>query len=257
VTTKRRLDQLEGGLSPQEAVLRWLAEVHEHATLPDYVQSLVGQPSSAFPLYRIPDEIEQSVRGSVKGDKQTVDRAILEAVREGAFLVYLVTGSNSHVLQSQQACWFNFLLVSKGLKAFLKRSEAWEGREQRSWCRMAETLVTTVFAISGAVEQIATTYFRGRTPLFPATAEDLERLEAATLGISESYHRSLETGLLGAKAKAKRFKPPIDLNQIREEAKDLARERAQQIITLAQAEALSMTGEHQRGLELVEARIFL
>src|SRR5688572_7201042 len=125
-----------------------MAEAHEHPTLADYVQSLVGQPSSVFPLYRIPEEMEQSVRAGLKGaPRDQVDRAILEAVREGAFLVYLVTGTNAHVLQSQQACWFNFLLVSKGLKAFLKGSEAWEGREQQSWCRMAETLVTMVFAV--------------------------------------------------------------------------------------------------------------
>jgi len=159
------------------------------------------------------------------------------------------------VLQARQAMWFNFLLVSKGLKAFIKGSEPWAGEEQESWCSLAETLVSSVFTMAGAVEQIVTTYFRGLTPLFPATAEELGRLVEVTLHISERYHDSVEYGVLSVKSGRKGAKPPIDLNAVRKQAEASAKQRAQEIITLAQAEALSMTGEPTRGVDLVESRI--
>jgi hypothetical protein len=82
----------------------------------------------------------------------------------------------------------------------------------------------------------------------------LAQLVTVTAGISESYHRSLALGLLGPKPKRKQA-PPIDLHQVREAAAESAKVRAQEIITLAQAEALTMMGEHDRGLDLVAARI--
>jgi hypothetical protein len=60
--------------------------------------------------------------------------------------------------------------------------------------------------------------------------------------------------LLGPKPKRKQA-PPIDLNQVREAAAESAKVRAQEMITMAQAEALAMIGERDRGLDLVEARI--
>jgi hypothetical protein len=66
-----------------------------------------------------------------------------------------------------------FLLVSHGLKAFLQGREMWEGEAQHRWGALAEALITEVFTVHGAVARIAATYFRGRTPLFPAQAEQL------------------------------------------------------------------------------------
>jgi hypothetical protein len=257
VTTARRLDHLEDSLSPQEAVLRWLAEAHEFPTLPDYVQSLKGQPPSVFPLYRLPEEMEASVRAGLKGEKrERIVQAVRAAVRDAAFLVYLVTQTNTCVLTEQRANSLTYFLVSQGLKGFLKGSTAWEGQEQERWCGFAESLVSEVFTLQGAIAQIATTYFRGQTPLFPETAGLLAQLVTVTAGISESYHRSLALGLFGPKPKGKRRQtPPIDLNQVREAAAASANVRAQAMITLAQAEALTMMGEHDRGLDLVEARI--
>jgi len=255
VTTRRRLDQLDDSLSPQEAVLRWLAEAHEFPTLPDYVQSLKGQKPSVFPLYRLPEEMESSVRSSMRGEKPgRIYAAVRTAVRDAAFLVYLVTQTNGSVLTEQRANSLNYFLVAQGLKAFIKGSTPWEGVEQERWCGFAASLVSEVFTLHGAIAHIATTYFRGRTPLFPQTAGLLAQLVTVTAGTSESYHRSLALGLMGPKPK-RRQPPPIDLNQVREAAAESALVRAQQMITLAQTEALSMTGEHDRGLDLVEARI--
>jgi hypothetical protein len=254
VTSGKRLDQLEGSLSPIEAVLRWLDEAQQFPTLPDHVLSLKGQPPSVYPLYRLPEEMEASVRAGLKGDKrERVDAAVRTAVRDVAFLFNLVTQTNSCVLAEHRANSLNYFLVSQGLKAFLKGSTPWEGEEQERWCGFAESLVSEVFTLRGALSHIAKTYFRGRPVLFPETAATFDQLVTVTAGISESYHRTVAFGLIGAQKR--KHRPPIDLNGVHEAAAESAKERAQQMITLAQAEALEMIGERDRGLEPVEARI--
>jgi hypothetical protein len=255
VTNGKRLDRLEGSLSPLEAVLHWLDEAQQFPTLPDYVLSLKGQPPSVYPLHRLPEEMQTSVRAGLKGEKRDrVDAAVRTAVRDVAFLFNLVTQTNSCVLAEQRANSLNYFLVSQGLKDFLKGSTAWEGEAQEHWCGFAESLVSEVFTLRGALAHIAKTYFRERAILFSDTAETFSQLVTVTAGISESYHRSLALGLLGPKGKRK-TPPPIDLNAVREASAESAGVRAQQMITLAQAEALEMIGERERGLDLVEARI--
>jgi len=257
VTNGRRLDRLEGSLSPLEAVLRWLDEAHQFPSLPDYVLSIKGQPAGLYPLYRLPTEMEASVRDGLKGEKrERIDAAVRTAVRDVAFLFYLITKTNSCVLTEQRANSLGYFLVSQGLKDFIKGSTPWEGEDQERWCSFAESLVSEVFTLEGAVNHIATTYFRGRSILFPETAETFEQLVVVTAAISESYHRTLAAGLIGTPPEGKRNRAlPIDLFQVRKAAGKTGLVRAQQMITLAQAEALAMIGEGDRGLDLVEARV--
>jgi hypothetical protein len=261
-TSKRRLDKLEGALSPTEAVLRWLAEAHEHPTLPEYVQSLLGQPNAAYPLYRLPEEMEISVRQGLKGQpREQIERAVRVAVRDAAFLVYLVTQTNHAVLAERRANSLHFLLVSQGLKALLRGHEPWEGEAQQRWSTLAESLVLETFTVHGAIERIATTYFRGRSPLFPDTAADLQQLVTATEGIMESVERCLARGLLESRGNPKRKRrlheeePPLDLPAVREAALESAATRAAQIVSLAQGDALLLIGERERAFALVEGQV--
>jgi hypothetical protein len=258
-TSRRRLDKLEDGLSPTEAVLRWLGEAHEHATLPAYVQSLLAQPNAVYPLSRLPEEMETSVRQGLKGQpREHIERTVRIAVRDVAFLVYLVTQTNHAVLAERRANSLHFLLVSQGLKAFLHGHAAWEGEAQQRWCALAEALVTETFTLHGATQRIATTYFRGRTPLFPETAADLQHVVRSTEGIMESVERCLSLGLLerGGKPKRKRREAPrLDLQAVHEAAGDAAVERAAQIVSLAQGDALLLIGERERAFALVEGQV--
>ena len=62
---RRRLDKIEASLTPRQAVLLWLDEASRFGSMRAYVSSLQGQPTSAFPLFRLPEQVEQLVRDSV------------------------------------------------------------------------------------------------------------------------------------------------------------------------------------------------
>ncbi len=77
----------------------------------------------------------------------------------------------------------------------------------------------------------------------------------ATEQLSESYHDTFQVGLLDGPRRGKRTEPPVDLHEVRKAAEGRAAGLAQEIITLAQAEALELVGERDRGLDLVEERL--
>ena len=269
-TRRRRTEQLEATLTPQEAVLRWLAEAHAFPTLAAYTTALKGQPPGMYPLYRLPEEMEAAVRIAAKGRRHREEEIwpeVRKAVRDAGFLFYLVTQTNALVLRERRANWLAHQLVLQGLRAFIAGHEPWEGVPQRRWSLAAESLVHEVVSLNGAIQDLATRYFRGQTPLFPTTAEDLAQLVRATSEVSASYQRCLAAGLLGA-APARRGKrtaapapdgpaaaPPLDLETVRAAAALAAGDRAQELIVLAQAEALDLIGERDRGLNLVEAQL--
>ena len=107
MTFARRLATLESGLSPREAVLRWLAEVRAFPSLSAYVTWLIDQPSEAWPLVAIPAQLERGVRASMHGQaRPEVERAIGRAVAQALFLVELVLLANRRVatLTRELAC---------------------------------------------------------------------------------------------------------------------------------------------------------
>ena len=66
MTTERRLDHLEAGLPPKEGMLLWLAEAHEHGSLPAYCGWLRDRPLAEAPLARIGDRAIDEVRGRLR-----------------------------------------------------------------------------------------------------------------------------------------------------------------------------------------------
>lgn len=77
---KKRLSKVEGRLTPTQAVILWMEEAHVFPSFFAYVQSLDGQPDAAYPLYRLPDQVEAATRGAMKGQpREEVDRAVRKA----------------------------------------------------------------------------------------------------------------------------------------------------------------------------------
>jgi len=60
---KRRLDQLESGLTPKQAILMWLQEAHAFRGIEEYVRHLKTQPDNAAPLYKLTTQVEEGVNG--------------------------------------------------------------------------------------------------------------------------------------------------------------------------------------------------
>jgi hypothetical protein len=53
-TGRRRIEKIEGSLTPRQAVLLWLEEASQSASLREYVLSIKDGPDSGFPLFRLP-----------------------------------------------------------------------------------------------------------------------------------------------------------------------------------------------------------
>ena len=70
MSTKRRIEKLEIGLTPKQAILLWLQEAHAFDTIDEYVHHIKGQPDSTWPLHKLPSQVEEGVKQSLKGKPQ-------------------------------------------------------------------------------------------------------------------------------------------------------------------------------------------
>ena len=108
---RKRIDKIEDSLTPRQAVLLWLEEASQFGSLQAYILSLRGGPQSAFPLYRLPDQIDRSVRSAMTGHpRAAVEAATAKAVRDVAFLHYLLVQINGRswpttAPTASSSCW--------------------------------------------------------------------------------------------------------------------------------------------------------
>src|SRR6266851_1025437 len=94
-TNKQRLAKVEHSLTPKQAVLLWMEEAHKLGSMHKYALSLKGQPDGAFPLIKLPKQVESAVRDSMKGQKREwVDRSVERAVKDLFFLFKLQFQAN-------------------------------------------------------------------------------------------------------------------------------------------------------------------
>ena len=106
-TNKQRLAKIETSLTPKQAVLLWMEEAHKAGSVHKYALSLKGQPDSAFPLVKLPKQVEQAVRDSMKGQKREwVDRALQRAIKDVIFLFKLQFQANIDFMREKQTISF-------------------------------------------------------------------------------------------------------------------------------------------------------
>lgn len=98
----QRLAKVEHSLTPKQAVLLWMEEAHKSGSVHKYALSLKGQPDSAFPLIKLPKQVETAVRDSMKGQKREwVDRTVERAVKDVIFLFKLQFQANIDLLREK------------------------------------------------------------------------------------------------------------------------------------------------------------
>ena len=82
-TAKRRIDKLETGLTPKQAILLWLQEAHSFNTIEEYVLHLKTQPDSAAPIGRLTSQVAESVKQTLKGRPQEeINKAVNQAYKD-------------------------------------------------------------------------------------------------------------------------------------------------------------------------------
>ena len=58
----RRVEKLETGLTPKQAIMMWLQEAHAFKNIEEYVRHLKNQPDSAAPLYKLAAQVAEGVK---------------------------------------------------------------------------------------------------------------------------------------------------------------------------------------------------
>ena len=100
MTQEKRLDKVEKSLTSKQAVALWLQEIQPYQNAFEYVQFLRGQPESAAPITRLTEQIDNTVRDTMRGrPKQVVEPAVRAAVKDVVFLVKLHLQANFKVIR--------------------------------------------------------------------------------------------------------------------------------------------------------------
>ena len=63
----RRVEKLETGLTPKQAILLWFQEAHAFNAIEEYVRHLKTQPDSAAPIPKLTTQVEEAVKQTLKG----------------------------------------------------------------------------------------------------------------------------------------------------------------------------------------------
>ena len=77
----RRLDKIEGALTPKQAFLHWMAEAHQHETFAEHVLWLKDLPVEEHPYRKLTRQIEHSIEEANKKEKP----ARLDSLVRGPF----------------------------------------------------------------------------------------------------------------------------------------------------------------------------
>jgi hypothetical protein len=263
-TSKRRLDQLEGALSPTEVVLRWMHEAHQYPTVPAYMDALRDASDTQYPMMHLPQHVEQAVRAAMKGAKpEVITRAVRQAVREVVFLFSLQLQVNTRLWADWRAMCLHLAYVACKLGGLCHEEDPTdadlaEAREH------AEQAIGELLQWNIAIKKIADRYYAGGSPLFPGYAAQL----AESIATGEQIIALFNDHLVGlrwlrtkwAKGKTRKSPPlavaPIDLDALKQAITPAGVDLARHIVVMAQAEAAEFLGETRQALQLVRAYLW-
>ena len=262
MSLERRLARLEGSVTPQGAVLSWLAEAHGSRTLPDYVRSLLDAPKEDWPLVRIGTRVEATVRGVMRGRPEAaVWRSVRRRVGDAFFLFELVLRLNlaaEETLRLEGLRWAALTLLMRELSHGAHFGAPRRGRDDpalpgrreadwQTWREAASGLLTGLYAEEEARADLERRYLDGRPVLFPELAEGWERLRGQAEGLALAAARlpslSSPAELTGDEAAV--------LERLRNDADAAVPARAQELVDLARAFTLDALGETERAVAII------
>ncbi len=246
-----RLDRIESSLTPTEAVVKWMDEAHEHGSLREFALSIVRQPDTKAPLYRLREFVipglEQRLKGKPPDEK---NRRIHQALKDIAFLYYLQLEVNTRVTAETRAWLLTAVLISKAwLNSGSSPGETDQGiDDEGSWRSSAQRFIHELYVYDRAAYVVGDAYFNGRPVLFPDAAETLQDLIGRIETLIEMDHQDVKTGNGKCRARTR----IIDLYKIKELAQEDAKHLVGEIVVMAKAEALEICGENQDSALLVK-----
>jgi len=262
--TERRLQNIEEALDPPAAMALWLYNVRQqHPSLRTLVETLSGQPDEAWPLFQLTRQAETATRTRLQGQaagsasaqpREALGRAERDAVRDAATLWYLFVELNSSFLTEKRALWLEIALMASSYGRWISDTD-------RHAARFTEGLGATLAEVYNWKRTVATLterYFQGECPLLAEAEESLqgmvEKAEQLVDWFNDRVEFEIETREASGKGKRKLPKP-IVLDHAWRSTQSAAKEHANVLVAMAQAEACELMGEHKQALAFAERHL--
>ena len=126
MTIGKRLDDLEDSLTPREAIICWLREVHEFESYAGYCRWLLDQPDDSYPLVKMTRQVRARVKSSQKGTPDVLLKdEVHRAEKEIIFLYYVQKELNLRLYMEEEVLrvWaylltqkFRLIVQGKGMR---------------------------------------------------------------------------------------------------------------------------------------------
>ena len=256
-TQTKRLDKVEGSLTPKQAALLWLQEARQFPDSTAYSRSLKDGPGAAFPLPTMERQVEASVRSAMKGQpRREVDAAVTRACRDVVFLFKLVTTANIQWYETERALFMGQLAVVSMLGRLLdhKADATAKGKQHNAYVeharmvvRLLESFLGEVLSLRAAFTAVGERFFDGEPILFAKAAADIDEL-VGSLGETGTLYNDAVGELLARKHPELRV---MTVAEMEATVVKVVPDLAEYVITRAKAEALGLFGENDQAAELM------
>jgi len=241
MSATRRLAKLEGSLPPREAVLLWLAEVHEHDSFDDYLAWLRDQPASTAPVIVIIERARAAARASHAGElrplvREAEDRATADAV----FLFMLIIQLELDATAMIRTGRLRLVALSWESQARVAEGES-DRRGWAAWRRAVHDLASDLARSEAARRLLEDRYLDGREVLSPVRVAAWRELREGVSALVEMLP-SLPGG-------RRRQRPDRGVLRTAEQS---APEAAHTLLERVRAQALALLGDHASASALAE-----
>jgi len=251
---ERRLTKIETSLTPTQAIVLWLEEAHQFDSFPAYASWLKDQPDSAYPLHRLPHQVEQATLDALRGQpRERVDFAVRRQVRDVIFLFKLDFVLNVAVHEEQLPQSLSRLLLIDKLDVVRSRLDAQAGgrgsrnrREEAQqqgevWRSLAGVFYGRYRSLARALLACQQRYFAGVDLLFPESRRELADMAEQWEFLEQLYNGTVAQGLGG----------PVELERMTSAAQEPPGRDVAYFVDLAKAETLQLLGETDAAADLV------
>ena len=118
---KRRVQKLESGLAPKQAMLMWLQEANAFRGIKEYVRHLKTRPYGFWPIDKLTTQVEERVKQRLKGKRrEEIDQAMRQAYKDVLFLLLLHQQVNGKLISEERHYWSQAMSLANMLGSLLR-----------------------------------------------------------------------------------------------------------------------------------------
>jgi hypothetical protein len=250
----KRLLKVETALTPRQAIVLWLQEAHAFPVITDYARWLHTQPETAYPLERLPRQVEEATRTAMKGQaRDEVDRAVRMAIRDVVFLFHLHEEANRKIIEDQRAmCLLVAFLAATSPSPATRARTKWAG-ERVEWAKRTADAMTEVCALRGGLTIVSERYYGGHDVLFAEVRAVLDLVIGGLETLIEIYNEEERWAAESSRvAGKKRRASTIDTKALLKAAQTGAAVDAERFANAAKVRTFRAMGEHRAANALLD-----